>query len=142
MLVIMNARLPITHSQSSCAGMGDLVEGVGTSSPPGEEDGEANRLEDSGESTYSYGVEWTFLSHNLRDNLLHRQQLNVLNHIVNAERTHRRSSGGEEDQRTKIGCAFVAEGTSRVDQSTNAIGLNGGPDERTTPGGSGSGSLL
>ena len=122
--------------------MGDLVEWVGTSSPPGEEDGEANRLENSGESTDGYGVEWTFFSHNLRDNLLYRQQLNVLNHIVNAERTYRRSSRGEEDQRTKIGRAFVAEGTSRVDQSTNAIGLNGGSDERATPGGSGGGSFL
>ena len=56
--------------------------------------------------------------------------------------THRRSSGGHEDEGTKVGSALVAQGASGVDQSTDTIGLDGGTDERASPGRGSAGSLL
>ena len=49
----------------------DLVEWVGAGAPPGEEQGEADGLEDTGKSTDGYGVEWALLSEDLSDELDH-----------------------------------------------------------------------
>jgi hypothetical protein len=47
-----------------------LVEGVGAGSPVGEEQAEANSLEDAGDGTYGNGVERALLSQNLGDDLV------------------------------------------------------------------------
>lgn len=43
-------------------------------------------------------------------------------------RTHGRGRGGEEDQAAEVSCALVGEGSSRVDQGSNTIALQGGSD--------------
>jgi hypothetical protein len=52
---------------------------------------------------------------------------------VKAAMTYRGSSGGEEDQRAEVGGALVGEGAGGVDQSTNAVCLDGRADDGATP---------
>lgn len=47
----------------------DLLEGVGAGAPVGEEDAEADSLEDAGKSTDGDGVEGTLLSDDLCNEL-------------------------------------------------------------------------
>ena len=56
--------------------------------------------------------------------------------------TYGRSRGGEEDQRAEVGSALVGESAGSVDESTNTVGLDGGADEGSAPGGGGRGGLL
>lgn len=49
---------------------------------------------------------------------------------------------GHEDQAAQVGGTLVAEGTGRVNQSTDTIGLDGAADKGATPGGGGRGGLL
>lgn len=56
--------------------------------------------------------------------------------------TYRRSSRSEEDQRAEVGSALVGEGAGSVDESTNTVGLDGGPGEGRSPRGSSGGGLL
>lgn len=46
-----------------------LVEWVGVGSPPGEEEGETDGLEDAGEAADEDGVEWALLGEDLCDEL-------------------------------------------------------------------------
>lgn len=46
-----------------------LVEGVGAGAPPSEDQAEADRLEDTGESANGNGVKGPFLGENLGDEL-------------------------------------------------------------------------
>jgi len=57
-------------------------------------------------------------------------------------KTYRRSSRGEEDQRTEVSSTLLAEGTGGVDKSTNTVGLDGRASEGRTPGGGSGGGLL
>lgn len=41
---------------------------------------------------------------------------------------HGRGRGGQEDEATEVGGALVRQGSSRVDQGSNTITLQGGPD--------------
>lgn len=56
--------------------------------------------------------------------------------------TYRGSGGGHEDEGAKVGSALVAQGASGVDQSTDAVRLDGGTGERAGPGGGGASGLL
>lgn len=47
--------------------------------------------------------------------------------------TYRGSSGGEEDQRTKVGGALVGESAGSVDESTDTVGLDTGADNGASP---------
>ena len=47
-----------------------------------------------------------------------------------------------EDQTAEIGGAFVAQGTSGIDQSADTVGLNRAASKRGSPGCSGAGGLL
>lgn len=47
----------------------NLVEGVGTGSPPGQEQTQADRLEDSADSTNCHGVQGSLLREDLAHNL-------------------------------------------------------------------------
>jgi hypothetical protein len=48
----------------------------------------------------------------------------------------------EEDQRAEVGSSLVGESASSVDQSTDTVCLDGRSDDRATPRGGGSRSLL
>lgn len=48
--------------------------------------------------------------------------------------TYTGSRGSEEDETTEVSSALVAQSTSSVNQSTNTVALQGGTDERGTPG--------
>lgn len=48
----------------------------------------------------------------------------------------------EENQASKVSSSFVAQNTGSVDQSTNAVRLNGAADDGRSISGSGSGGLL
>jgi hypothetical protein len=50
--------------------------------------------------------------------------------------TYSWSSASEEDQAAQVGSALVGESASGVDQSTNAIGLESGSEQRAAPSGS------
>ena len=63
-------------------------------------------------------------------------------HQTRNQCTHRWSRRCGKDQSTEVGSALVAEGASRVDESTNTVGLEGGASEGSSPGGGGRGSLL
>lgn len=56
--------------------------------------------------------------------------------------TYGRGRSGEEDQRAEVGSALVAQSASGIDESTDAIGLQRGPDERCAPGDGRSRGLL
>lgn len=56
--------------KSSSLTRGALLEWVGTSSPPCEEDGQPNCLEHLGDSAGGDGVEGSLLSEGLRDELI------------------------------------------------------------------------
>jgi len=100
----------------------NLREWAGAGAPPGQEDREADGLEDAGNSANGDGVERALLSSDLGD--------------------ERWSRGSEEDQATKIGSTLVAKRASCVDQGTDTVGLDGRANERGTPCGCGGGGLL
>lgn len=56
----------------------NLVEWVGTNSPPVEEHAETNRLKDSRKSSHSDGIERTFLGKHMRDELSVKQNQHEL----------------------------------------------------------------
>ena len=55
--------------------------------------------------------------------------------------TYTWSGAGEEDQAAQVGGALVAERAGGIDEGADAIRLDGGADERGTPGRGGSGRL-
>lgn len=57
-------------------------------------------------------------------------------------RTYAGSRGSEEDERTEVSSAFVAESTGSVDQSTDTVGLEGRADKRRSPGEGSTAGLL
>jgi len=71
------------------------------SSPPCEEEGESDGLEDTGKSTNSDGVKRALLGEDLGD--------------------ERRSRASHEDQRTKIRSTLVGESTGRINKGTDTI---------------------
>jgi hypothetical protein len=107
-----------------------LVEGVGAGSPVGEEQAEADGLEDTGNGTDSDGVKRTLLGDDLGDDLH-----DIRNGIVTCEdgMTYRRSSGSHEDQGAEVSSALVGEGTSSIDESTNTVCLDGRANNGATP---------
>lgn len=56
--------------------------------------------------------------------------------------TYTGSRAGEEDQRSEVCGALVAQGAGGVDQSSDTVGLDGTADEGASPCGGGTGSLL
>ena len=58
------------------------------------------------------------------------------------EKTYTGSRASHEDQRPQIRRTLVAEGSRSIDQSTDAIGLNGRADEGRAPSGGCTGSFL
>ena len=56
-------------------------------------------------------------------------------------KTYRRSRGGGKDQSTQVRSALVAEGAGGVEQSTDAVALQGRADERGAPGDGGAAGL-
>jgi len=99
-----------------------LLERVGSGSPPGQDNGKTDSLDKLGSDADANGVNRSLLGEDLRD-------------ITG-------SRGSEEDETAEISSALVAQGTGGVDQSTDTIRLEGGADERRTPGESSTGSLL
>lgn len=61
--------------------------------------------------------------------------------VSNKGATYSRSRCSQEDETTKIRSPLIRECSSSVDQSTDAITLEGGADEGGAPGDSGGGSL-
>ena len=51
-----------------------------------------------------------------------------------SQSTYGRSRAGKEDERSEVSGALVGQSAGGVDQSTNAIGLDGGADERGATG--------
>lgn len=99
-----------------------LVEWVGSGTPVGQEQAEADSLENAGDETNGNSVKRSLLSNNSSDELEKHQisQYSVLRQVA---QTYTWSSRGEEDQWTKIRGSLVAQGSGCVDQSTNTICL-------------------
>ena len=68
-LSIANPPRQSPSSETLLAAAGSLVKGVGAGSPVGEEQAQANSLEDAGQSADGNGVEWAPLREDLRDEL-------------------------------------------------------------------------
>ena len=116
-----------------------LVEWVGASSPPGEEQTKADCLEDTSESADGHGIHRTSLGENLRDNLV--TFISIL-HISYVDVTYTWCRAGHEDQATEISGSLVAQGTCCVDEGSDTIRLNGAANNGSTPGSGGTSSLL
>ena len=58
------------------------------------------------------------------------------------KKTYRRSGASHEDQTAKVGGTLVAQRAGGVDESTDAVGLDGGADEGRSPRGGGTGGFL
>ena len=99
-----------------------LVEGVGPGPPPGQEDGQANRLKDLGRGVDADGVEGPLLGEELDEDT--------------------RGGGGGEDEAAQVGGSLVAQGAGGVDEGADAVALKGGADEAGAPGDGGTGGLL
>ena len=116
-----------------------LVEWVGTGSPPGKEQTQANCLEYTSEGANGNGVHGTSLSENLRDNLF----LPLASSIFNVyDATYTRCRAGHEDQATEISGSLVAQGPCGVDESSDTVRLDGAANDGGTPGSGGTSGLL
>jgi hypothetical protein len=115
------ASSPSAH-QSVVGGDNSLLKGVGSRSPPSEENAQADRLEDLGGDADTNGVERALLGENLAE--------------------IQRGGGGHEDEATEVGSAFVGQRAGRVDQGADAVGLQRRTNERGAPGDGGRGRLL
>lgn len=115
-----------------------LVEWVGSCAPVGEEQAQANSLEDAGNNTNGNGIHWSLLSDNLGDDLYH---VSILESMPECRKTYTWGSRGKEDQASQVGSTLVAEGSGGINQSGNTVGLDGRANERGTPAGSSGGSL-
>lgn len=122
--------------------MNPLLEGVGSGSPPGQDNGKTDSLDELGSDANSNSVEGTLLGEDLRDVLL---QLLVSCQLTNGkrlEKTYTGSRSSEEDETTEISSTLVAQSTSSVDQSTDTVRLESRADERRTPGEGSAAGLL
>lgn len=125
-----------------------LVEGVGASSPPGQEQAESDGLEHSGHGANGNGIEGTLLGEDLADELLVvGKEVSSLSKTEGGksncrQKTYTRSGASEEDQCSKVRSALVAQSACGVDQSSHTVGLDGTSNQGATPCGSGTGSLL
>lgn len=126
-----------------------LLEGVGASSPPSEEDGETHGLDQLGSDADADGINGSLLSKDLRDVLCVSKSivsltlsLPLMHSVGRTKRTYTGSSSSEEDQTTQVGSALVAQGTSGIDEGADAVTLQRGADERGAPGEGGAAGLL
>ena len=97
----------------------DLVEGVGSGAPPGEEHAQADCLEDTAENTDSDNVHGTSLGSNLSDELQRVRTVSINKGAV----TYTWASGSAEDQRAEVGGTFVAQGAGGIEERGNTVGL-------------------
>jgi hypothetical protein len=88
-----------------------LVEWVGAGSPPGKEQAETNRLEDTGKGTDCDSVKWALLRENLSDEL---GELSIDFSAIQ-KLTYRWGGAGHEDQTSEVCSSLVAESPSGID---------------------------
>lgn len=104
----------------------DQLKWIGANAPPAKEHAEANRLERSGESADSDGVERAFLGKYLRDELFIDRELVIgtASYVCKAEPIesskikkgpYARCKAGREQQAAQVCRAFVAQGASLDD---------------------------
>lgn len=104
----------------------DLVEWVSSSAPVGEEQAQADGIEESSNNADCNHVERSLFSNDSSDNLTMLAMYATMIHW----RTYAWSSRGEEDQRTEVSCTLVAQSASGIDQGGNTISLNSGTNNR------------
>ena len=89
-----------------------LVEWVGAGSPPGEEQAQANGLEDAGKSSDSNSIERAFFREYLRDKLITNSVLLTLIKPPVPKKTngmtYRWCGTGHENQASQVGSTLIA----------------------------------
>lgn len=115
----------------------NLVEGVGSGAPPGEEQAQADGFKDTAENTDSDNIHGTSLGSDLSDEL---QPVSIVR-IKEREVTYAWTSRSAEDQRAEVGGTFVAQSASSVEESGNTICLETRANNGRAPASSGSSCL-